>query len=211
MSFVQLLNNAWVPLWGNDPNRSFAAVIGGTGVEGDIVYVTDNPALSPGDPGVAEFWGVRGALYFETRGVNALYARTNLTDPLVVRTTTAIQVPKVPAPIGLVGEKDYRVVTRTGGGAVSYVNDLWAPVLGHDDTRLRATLTGDQDLVMVAQRFADPGIIALLVPTIFAASGPAFPGPLVLEGPDGIQLLNIGDAGMQENCWHIRDHKEILP
>jgi hypothetical protein len=213
MAAVALTNAAWTPLWLANPNRSFAAVLGGTGVEGDTIFVTDDPSLNPGDPGVAEFRGIRGAMYFETRGVNALYARTNLADPLVVRTTTTIQVSKSPMPGGLICTRDYRILTETGGGEVTYLDGdagVWAPVLPYNENRLRATIMGDMDNVMIAQKFADPSVVSLLVPTVFQSAGPAFPGPLVLEGPDDIEVLDFGNVGKQENVWWIRDVKEAI-
>lgn len=214
MYFVTLTDSAWTPLWSDDEDRSFAAVLGGTGVEGDTIYVTDNPDLNPGDDGVAEYWGVRGALYLETRGVNALYARTNVATPLAVRVTVSRQVPKVPAPTGLIGTKDYRIVTRTGGGEVTYIggitDGLYAPVLPYDETRLRATILGDMDLIMIAANFNDPGLINLLVPTQFLSAGPAYPGPLAIEGVDAISLLNLGNVGKQGHAWWVADHKEAL-
>lgn len=214
LTVVTLTDDAWTPLWGEDPERSFAAVLGGTGIEGDTIYVTDDPDLDPGDPGVAELWGVRGAAYFETRGTNALYARTNLADPLAVRTTTTVQVPKVPAPSGAVGTKDYRIVTRTGGGAVTYIGGLtaglYAPVLPLEWNRLRATICGDMDLIMIAANYNDPTLVNLLVPTQFASAGPAFPGTLAIEGVDAISLLNLGDVGEQGHAWWIADYSEPL-
>ncbi len=215
LTFVNLTDDAWTPLWPADDTRSFAAVLGGTGIEGDTLYVTDNPTALVGDSDVAEFRGVRGAMYFETRGTNALYARTNLAAPLAVRTTTTVQVPIVPTPAGLIGIKDYRVVTRTGGGPVDYIGGitegLFAPVLPYEWDRLRATILGDADTVMIGANYNDPGLINLLVPTQFASVGPAFPGPLALEGVDAISLLNIGDVGEQGHAWWVADYMEALP
>lgn len=213
LSFVTLVNDEWTELWGADLARTFAAVVGGTGVEGDTVYVTHDSGLDPGDPGVAEFQGVRGALYLETRGTSPLYARTNLDDPLIVRTTTTVQVDKVPQPAGLIGTKNYRVTTVCGGGAVTYLgadSDVYANILADDETRLRTVLLGDSDIVMIAQRLPDPSIIALLTPSVFQSSGPAFPGPLFIEGPEGVQVINLGDVGLFGAVWYVSDHKEPI-
>lgn len=213
LRFVTLNNSSWVQLWDEDEARSFAAMLGGTGVEGDVIYVTDNPSLNPGDSGVVEFQGVRGAAYFETRGVNALYARNTLASH-VVRVTTTLQVPKSPSSTGLVGTKDYHIITRVGGGVVDYIGGvtagLYAPVLPRENDRLRATIMGDQDSIMIAANFNDPGIVNLLVPTQFMSSGPAFPGTLAIEGVDGISLLNIGNVGEQTSAWWIADYTEAL-
>lgn len=214
LAFVTLTAGAWTPLWGADEGRSFAAVLGGTGVVGQTVFVTDDNTLSPGDPGVAEFRGVRGAAYFETRGVNALYGRVNAPDPLIVRTTTTVQVAKSPIPEGLVGTKNYRIVAATGGGVIDYVGGvtqgLYAPVLPYEDLRMRATILGDADLIMIAANFNNPDVVNLLVPTQFMSSGPAFPGVLAIEGVDAISLLNIGEVGEQAHAWWIADYMEVI-
>lgn len=213
--FVNLVSGSWTQIWAADDTRSFAVLIGGTGVEGESVFVTDDPLLSPGDPGVAEFAGIRGAAYFETRGTNPLWARTNIVTPLAVRISTATQVAKVPLPTLPFGTKNYKVTTRVGGGVIDYIGGvtqgLYAPVLPYQEDRIRATILGDQDLVMVAANFNDPGIVNLLVPTQFMSSGPAFPGTLAIEGVDAISLMNIGSVGEQTSAWWIADYMEPLP
>lgn len=200
----------WTALWPADPTRSFAAVLGGTGVTGEDIYVTHNPLLNPGDPGVAVFYGIRGALYFETRGINALYARKSGGSPLAVRTTVSHQVNKVPYPTGLVGTKDYTIQTDCGGGTLVYQLFADAPVLASDATRLRTTLMFDPDDVVYVTTKMDPTSLSRyktdkIDSRVFTSAGPAFPGPCVIEGTDSIAVIGsiLGNAATK--AFWIRD------
>lgn len=211
LSFVTITSTGWTPLWGANLNRSFANVIGGTGISGEDILVTANPLALPGDDDVAVFYGLRGAAYFETRGTNTLYARRNSGAPLAVRTSQTVQVPKSPVPVGLLGTKDYKIETICGGGALTYDDDgFWAPVLPTEATRLRATILGSEDAVMVVANFTDPSLLGLVVISSFVSSGTAFPGTLALEGVNEIVLINLGSVGEQAEAFWVNDYMVAL-
>lgn len=206
---VTLISGSWTPLWTADTMRSFANVLGGTGGAGEVIYVTANPAALITDPTVAAIHtDVRGALYFETRGQNALYARMG-SGSLVVRTSTAHQVAQTSPLGGFIAGRDYGIATSCGGGALTYVNSRYAPVLLLDPTRLRTTYFGDSNHIILAGKFDDPSVLALLTVTSFASSGPFFPGPLPIEGVDGVQFLDLGQ-GSQGHAWWISDNMVSL-
>lgn len=207
---VTINSAGWTQLWGTDLARSFAAVLGGTGTPGEIIYISANNTALITDPDVAVSDAVRGPLYFETRGTNPLYARINA-GSLLVRTTTSVQAPKSPVPGGLIGTKSYKVITECGGKAVTYVGGVGgiggahAMVLVREDDRLRATLMGNQDLIMIASNYDDPQIIPLITVGSFTSSGPFFPGPLPVEGVDELNLLDFGGVGQQTAAYWISD------
>lgn len=207
---VTINATGWTPLWGTDLTRSFAAVLGGTGTPGEIIYISANNAALITDPDVARFNALRGPLYFETRGTNALYARIS-SGSLLVRTTTALQVPKSPQPAGVIGTKDYKLVTSCGGGAVTYVGGVGgvggahAHVLDLQTDRTRATLLGNNSQIMLASNYDDPQIIPLITVGSFTSSGPFFPGPLPVEGVDALNLLDFNAVGQQTACYFILD------
>lgn len=205
MAFVTINSTGWTQIWGADANRSFAAVLGGTGVTGDNIYVTANPLAAPGDADVAVYYGVRGAFYLETRGTNALYALRSSGSPLVVRTTATVQIPKVPAPTGLIGTKDYGIATSCGHKLTDYISDLYAPVLPRENDRLRTTILGSEDLIMIAGNLVDPSFLGLIVISAFLSSGPAFPGPLSVEGASEVVLLNLSNVGKQITVSWVSD------
>lgn len=212
---VTLTAGAWTQLWGANDARSFAAVLGGTGVPGEIVYISASNTALITDPNVARSDAVRGPLYFETRGTNALYARLNVGHaPLLVRTTTSLQVTKAPPP-ATIGVKDYKIVADCGGGAVTYTSvsgagPVYAPVLDKDPARTRVTLLGNAAPVMFGFNWQDASVLALIVATAFASSGVFFPGPLPIEGIDAISLLDIGGAGEQTAAYWVRDRMVAL-
>lgn len=215
---VTINSTGWTALWPADDTRSFAAVIGGTGTPGEIIYITANPAAAVSDPDVAQNNAVRGPLYFETRGVNALYARLAAGGPLTVRTTISNQVSKNPVPTGVLATKTYKVVTSCGGGAVTYVGGIaptiqgsYAAVLDREDDRNRTTLLGNASPIMLATNFEDPdAILPLITIQSFAASGPFFPGPLPVEGVNALSLLDFNGVGQQTAAYWISDKAVVL-
>lgn len=205
----------WTALWPDDLTRSFAAVLGGTGTPGEIIYLSASNTALITDPNVAQSNALRGPLYFETRGTNALYARIS-SGSLLVRTTTALQVAKSPVPAGVLGTKDYKIVTSCGGGAVTYVGGVGgvggahANVLTREDDRLRTTLLGNNANIMLASNFDDPQIIPLITVGSFTSSGPFFPGPLSVEGVNQLNLLNFNGVGQQTAAYWISDKQVSL-
>lgn len=216
-SYTSVTINAagWTQLWPENLSRSFAAVLGGTGTPGEIIYISANNTALITDPDVAQSNAVRGALYFETRGTNALYARISA-GSLLVRTTTSVQVPKSPLPTGLTGTKNYKVVTECGGKSVTYVGGVGgiggahASVLVREDDRLRTTLMGNTSNIMIASNYDDPQIIPLITVGSFTSSGQFFPGPLPVEGVDELNFLDFGGVGQQTAAYWVSDKMVAL-
>lgn len=213
-----LVVGAWTELWPDNDNRTFASVLGGTGVPGEIIYITANPLAAVTDPDVAQIHGDAGALYFETRGVNALYAQLDSGGPLVVRTSQSTSVARSPLPSGVIGVPDYRVLTDCGGGPVTYVhftgvpNTNYAPVLADDEMRLRLTLFADTADPLVVQSPVIPFdfIAAAQVPPT-ASTGSFFPGSVAVEGTNSVRAVTYGAGVLPGNVFWVRDLMEVLP
>lgn len=189
---VFINTTGWTQIWGADPTRSFATVLGGTGIFNDDFYVTANPLAVLGGPDVATF-GFSGPLYLETRGTNALYARRSAValpgSTIEVRTAVAHQVNKVPYPSGLIGTKDYHIETSCGHKTLVYStgpDPKWAPILPEDPARVRATVISTFNATMFIgplQNVLKRGVEVTGSPVGFMSSAPGFPGFVCIEGP----------------------------
>lgn len=210
-----LVTGAWTLLWPADAARTFASVLGGTGTPGEVIYITANPLAAVADPDVAQIHGDAGALYFETRGVNALYGRLAADGPMTVRTSRSTSVARSPLPGGDLGVPDYRILTSCGGGAVTYTasgTTSYAPVLDHDESRLRVSLFADTAFIMSVQSANVPfDFIATNGIYQVAATGSFFPGSIVVEGTSAIRSLVDSSTSPQEHIFWIRDQMEALP
>lgn len=189
---VFINTTGWTQIWGADPTRSFATVLGGTGALNDDFYVTANPLAVLGGPDVATF-SSSSPFYLETRGTNALYARRSAAvfpgSTIEVRTAVAHQVNKVPYPSGLVGTKNYHIETSCGHKTLIYstgTEPTWAIILPEDPARVRATVLSTFD----AQMFIGPlqnvlkrGVEVNGAQVGFMSSAPGFPGFVCIEGP----------------------------
>lgn len=210
---VTLVAGAWTQLWAADTTRSFANVVGGSGIAPEKIYVTANPAALITDTDVATLdTAAINTMYFETRGQNALYARldaANTTKPLLVRTQTVVQVSRSPQPSGTIGVKDYSIVTACGVTALTYLHGaLEAQVIAKDPTRLRATIWPDGTAQLQAgptQRISD---LDDLTPQVLT-SVPFFPNILALEGIDEVRIVS-GGTTFAHAYWMV-DKMVALP